>query len=126
MIVYLLFAIYGVALVFVLAFVHARFRAANRLLRTLKKDWESAGSKYAEFIVQAKEKIAALEPVPAARSNSESVINDDLRSRVLEMASEGASTAHIARTSGLSEGEIHVLLGLARIQAYRVGVDALQ
>ena len=116
--IYTALGVYGVLLLLVVAYVHAKFRAANQMLKALKHDWDSAETKHAGFIDQAQEQMTRLvTPAPVSRTPVTSdPVNGDLRNQVTTMSKKGIPTNDIARSCGLPEGEVDVLLGLARIQ----------
>ncbi len=120
---YTLLALYGGLTLVILTFVYAKFRTASRALRLLKIDWQNADSRHANLVEQAHEhmnqfsqlsKTAAPAASPAPVQTG--AISFDLRNQVVVMAKKGFTSGGIARTCGLNEGEVEVLLGMARLQ----------
>jgi hypothetical protein len=119
--VYIALGVYGVILLLVVAYVHAKFSAAARTLQMLSQDWNSAASKHAGFIDKAQEQITRLAaPAPAVPAPvSSEPLHGDVRNQVVTLGNKGMATTEIARSCGLPEGEVDVMLGLAKIQAPR-------
>jgi DNA-directed RNA polymerase specialized sigma24 family protein len=119
-IVYATLGLYGLLFAFMFLYVHNRFKMSTRVLSLLKNDWADAESKHSELVETAQERIARLSveiparapaPEPALRS-----VTSDTRTQVVAMGKRGLGLAEIARNTGLPEGEVDVLLGLARMQ----------
>ena len=116
--IYSFLALYGLLTVMILTYVHAKFRTTARALKMLATEWENAESRHAGFVGAAQKqlsKLAAVPPVPVQPARSTSV-NSDLRNQVVAMAKRGISVPDIARSCGLHEGEVEVVLGMVRIQ----------
>jgi DNA-directed RNA polymerase specialized sigma24 family protein len=117
-IVYATLALYGLLFVLTFLYLHTRFRAAKQVLALVKTDWEAAQSQHMGLVQSAQSQLARMpaqaakkrEPAPVAR------IATDTRSQVVAMGRKGMATPEIARSMGLPEGEVDVLLGLARMQ----------
>jgi hypothetical protein len=119
--IYSALALYGVLIVVVLAYVHARFSSANKLLQALQHDWASAESSHKNLLVHAREHVTKLtapapQPLPATAGGTRASVNFDTRNQVVAMGKKGLPPKDIARSCGLSEGDVDVLLGMARIQ----------
>ena len=118
-IVYSALGFYGILIAAVLLYVYQKFSGASRLLDSLKKDWESAETTHKSLLTQAKEHVTKLTPpatpavVVAAAPRS---VNFDIRNQVVAMGRKGFMPADIARACAMSEADVDVLLGLARIQ----------
>jgi hypothetical protein len=117
--VYSLLATYGLVTALVLTYVHSKFRVAAKMLKLLQNEWTSAESKHASIVGVAQEQLSKLSvPAPAVaaapvmRSAS---LNFDTRNQVVTMAKRGIPVADIARNCGLHEGEVEVLIGMARL-----------
>jgi len=117
--IYSFLALYGLLTVLILTYVHAKFRVANKTLKLLQTEWTNAESTHATFVGAAQEQLAKLAvpappvmAVPSARSAS---VGFDLRNQVVTMAKRGIGIADISRNVGLHEGEVEVLLGMARL-----------
>jgi hypothetical protein len=112
-------ALYGVITLVIAMYVRAKFRVASKTLNLLKTEWDTAESRHADFVGVAQQQISKLAvppppaPVPAARP---AVVGFDTRNQVVAMAKRGIGLNDIARACGLSEGEVEVLLGMARLQ----------
>ena len=116
--IYSFLALYGVLTVVVLTYVNAKFRTTAKTLKLLAAEWENAESRHAGFVGAAQEqlsKLAVPPPVPVVPARSTSV-NPDLRNQVVALAKRGVSAPDIARSCGLHEGEVEVVLGMIRIQ----------
>jgi hypothetical protein len=116
--IYSFLALYGLLTVFILTYVHAKFRTASKTLKLLTDEWESAQSRHTGFIGLAQEQLSKLSPPPAvpALSVRPASVNFDLRNQVVGMAKRGIAPSEISRSCGLHEGEVEVLLGMVRIQ----------
>jgi len=99
-------------------YVHAKFRSASKALKLLQTEWHSAETKHSSFVDLAQQSLSKLRiPAPAAAHVSRgSGIGFDLRNQILSMAKRGSTAQDIARTCGLQEGEVDVILGMARLQ----------
>jgi DNA-directed RNA polymerase specialized sigma24 family protein len=114
--------LYGLLFVCIFIYVHAKFRKADRLLKGLKKEWDGAESKHAGLIQVAQHRISRLgaeaevvKPGLAAPTVSQAV-PPDTRNQVTAMGRRGIPVSDIARSCGLPEGEVDVLLSMARMQ----------
>jgi hypothetical protein len=120
--IYSFLALYGVITIVVLTYVHRRFRLASQTLNLLKTEWDSAESRHADFVGVAQQQISKLAvappppPVVPAPAVRHSAVGFDIRNQVVSMAKRGIGVPEIARACGLHEGEIEVLLGMARLQ----------
>ncbi len=118
--IYAFLALYGLFTVLILTYVHSRFRIATRTLKLFQAEWTSAESSHATLVGAAQEQLAKLSanapppvlPLPATRQTS---VGFDVRNQVVAMAKRGIGIADIARNSGLHEGEVDVLLSMARL-----------
>ena len=118
-IVYATLGLYGLLFAFMFVYLHGRFRASSKILALLKTDWAAAESTHADLVGTAQEKIARLAveiPVKAQSQPVVKTVTSDTRTQVVAMGKRGLGVAEIARTMGLPEGEVDVLLGLARMQ----------
>jgi DNA-directed RNA polymerase specialized sigma24 family protein len=118
-IVYAMLGLYGLLFAFMFLYLHNRFRMSSKVLALLKTDWAAAESTHADLVGTAQEKIARLAveiPVKAQSQPVVKTVTSDTRTQVVAMGKRGLGVAEIARTTGLPEGEVDVLLGLARMQ----------
>ena len=118
--IYTFLALYGLLTVLILGYVHSRFRAAAKTLKLLQAEWTSAESAHASLIGTAQEQLAKLTvPAPASTMTIPVTrtrpVGFDVRNQVVAMAKRGIGIADIARNSGLHEGEVDVLLSMARL-----------
>lgn len=116
--IYSLLALYGLLTVLILTYVHAKFRVATKTLKLLQTEWSSAESRHANFVGVAQEHLSKLTvPAPpvAAPVARTAAVGFDTRNQVVAMAKRGMVITDIARTCGLHEGEVEVLLGMARL-----------
>jgi hypothetical protein len=117
LLVYSALALYGVMMLMLIAYVHAKFRTAAKALKRLQTDWDSAASTHESFVGVARERLAKLHSNPAAaQAPRHATIGVDIRYQVVAMAKRGTAITDIARTCGLQEGEVDVILGMARLQ----------
>jgi hypothetical protein len=114
--------LYGLLFVGIFIYVHMKFRKADRLLKGLKKEWDGAESKHSGFLQVAQHRISRLgaepevaKPGPAAPSVFQAVATDT-RNQINAMGRRGIPASEIARSCGLPEGEVDVLLSMARMQ----------
>ena len=111
--------LYGLLFVCVFAYVHVKFRKAARALQSLQKDWASAESMHTGLLESAQNRITkfAAEPSSVKPYATRAVpVTVDTRSQVTAMGRRGFPVSEIARSCGLPEGEVDVLLGMARMQ----------
>jgi hypothetical protein len=118
--IYSFLAAYGLLTVLILTYVHSRFRIATRTLKLLQTEWTSAESSHATLVGAAQEQLAKLTvtaPPPALSLpvTRKTAVGFDIRNQVVAMAKRGIGIADIARNSGLHEGEVDVLLSMARL-----------
>jgi hypothetical protein len=113
-------SVYVITLAFILTYVHAKFSKANRLLRIVQQDWNSAQTSHASLLTEARDhvtKLSVSKPAKAfAITSNRPAVNVDLRHQVIAMGKKGFSTSEISRSCGLPESEVGVLLGLARLE----------
>jgi len=116
--IYTVLALYGLLTIAVLAYVHNRFRAATGILKSLQVEWDNADSRHAGFVGKAQEQIAklAVPAVPVASAVKNAAVGFDVRNQVVAMGKKGFKTLEIAKSCGLHEGEVDVLLSMARLQ----------
>jgi hypothetical protein len=115
--IYSFLAAYGLMTVTLLLYVQSKFRHAAKLLQALQAEWSTADSRHAGFVGKAQEQIAKLSaPAPAAKPVKTSTVNLDIRNQVVAMGKKGFTAPEIAKTCGLQEGDVEVLLGMARLQ----------
>jgi DNA-directed RNA polymerase specialized sigma24 family protein len=118
-IVYATLALYGLLFAVTFLYMHNRFRMSSRVLSLLKNDWADAETKHSELVETAQQRIARLSvemPVRAQAEPQVKGVTSDTRTQVVAMGKRGLGLAEIARNTGLPEGEVDVLLGLARMQ----------
>ena len=118
--IYSFLALNGLMTVLILTYVHAKFRVATKTLRLLQTEWSSAESSHSSFVGAAQEQLAklAVPAAPPAMSTQPArgaAVGFDVRNQVVTMAKRGIGVAGIARNCGLHEGEVEVLLGMARL-----------
>jgi hypothetical protein len=116
--VYSFLAVYGVMFLLLATYVHAKFRTASKTLQLLQTEWQSAESKHANLANVAQEHLSKLTapasaPTPLVRNTG---IGFDIRNQIVNMAKRGITVNDIARKCGLQEGEVDVILGMARLQ----------
>jgi hypothetical protein len=117
--IYSFLALYGVLTVVLITYVHAKFRTATKTLKLLEAEWQTAESRHAGFVGVAQERLSKLAEAPRAMPqlpDRHTAVGFDLRNQVVAMAKRGIAATDIARSCGLSEGEVEVVLGMVRIQ----------
>ena len=119
LVVYTSLALYGLLTVVLIAYVHAKFRTATKALRLLRAEWQSVQSNHETFVGDAKEKLSKLK-APLTSTNAlpsrARAVRLDARHQIVSMAKRGMRTSDIARVCSLQEGEIEVILGVARLE----------
>ena len=119
-IVYATLGLYGLLFAFTFVYLHSRFRASARVLGLIKTDWAAAASKHTGLVESAQDQISRLSVETPARAqvltSVQPAVTTDTRNQIVAMARKGLPVTEIARSVGLSEGEVDVLLGLARMQ----------
>lgn len=116
--IYSFLAAYGLLTVLILIYVQTKFRVAARTLSTLQTEWQKAQSIHAGFLGTAQEhlsKLTAPKPAPAVAVRNPGV-NFDKRNQVVAMAKRGIAAPEIARSCGLNEAEVEIVLGMVRLQ----------
>ena len=118
--IYAFLALYGIVTAVVLTYVHAKFRLATKTLKMLKTEWDNAETRHADFVGVAQQQISKLAVAPAPAVAQPVVrhasVGFDTRNQVVAMAKRGMVVGDIGRACGLHEGEVEVLLGMARLQ----------
>lgn len=116
-VIYSVLAAYGIAIALVITYVHTKFRGAAKTLMLLQTEWHSAESKHSTFVGMAEDKLSKLsKPAPPVAQVPRSGLGLDMRNQIVTMAKRGIRVNDIARTCGLQEGEVDVILGMARLQ----------
>ena len=113
--VYSFLAVYGLLTVVILAYVYAKFRFAAKALSMLDTEWKSAEAMHAGFVGKAQQQISKLS-VPVPPPVRQASITGDMRKQVVAMGKKGLDAIEIAKACGLHEGEVDVLLGMARLR----------
>jgi hypothetical protein len=98
-------------------YFHLRTRAVDQVFRTLKKEWTEAESRHVGLFRNAQASLNRLgTDKPKAEIQPQTAISVDVRNQVAAMAKKGLTVLDISRSCGLPEGEVDVLLGLARLK----------
>ena len=113
--IYSFLAVYGLLTVAILAYVHAKFRFATKALSMLNAEWKSAEAMHAGIVGKAQAQISKLS-VPVPPPVKQASVSGDMRKQVVAMGKKGLRAIEIAKACGLHEGEVDVLLGMARLQ----------
>jgi len=121
MIVIYALAAQAVLFALLLSFLYFRLGSTNRLLLTFQKNWSSAEANHKTLVDEAREKLtefssAAPQAKQFAITPKRGSLSSEIRTQVLSLARKGFAAADIARTCGLPESDIGVLLGFARLQ----------
>src|SRR3989442_15432576 len=104
--VYSFLGLYGLLMLLLITYVHARFRVASKTLKLLQTEWQSAESKHSTFVGIAQERLSKLRvaaPAAAASSAKTGAIGLDVRRQIVAMAKRGITANDISRTCGLQE-----------------------
>src|SRR5262245_2695226 len=97
LLVYSFLALYGVMMLMLIAYVHAKFRTAAKALKRLQTDWDSAASTHENFVGAARERLSKLRSNPAASQPPRHAgIGADIRHQVVAMAKRGTAVPDIA------------------------------
>jgi hypothetical protein len=121
MIVIYALAAQAVLFALLLSFLYFRLGSTNRLIVTFQKNWATAEANHKTLVDEARVKLTELSPA-APQANQFAItpkrgsLSSEIRTQVLALGRKGFTTADIARTCGLPENDIGVLLGFARIQ----------
>jgi len=101
-----------------LTYVHAKFRTASKALKLLETQWQTAESLHAGFVGTAQEQLSRLAATPVVQTLPirRTAVNSELRNQVVAMAKKGITGPEIARSCGLNEGDVEVVLGMVRLQ----------
>ena len=113
--IYYFLAVYGLLTVFVLTYVYAKFRFTTKTLSLLTAEWRNAEASHAGFVGEAQQRLSKLS-VPAVPAINRTAVSNDMRKQVTAMGKKGMHAAEIAKACGLEEGEVEVLLSMARLQ----------
>ena len=117
--IYSFLALYGLFTVLILAYVQSRFRLAAKTLEVLQAEWASAESAHATLVGTAQQQLAKLtvsaSPPALTTPVTSRPVGFDVRNQVVALAKRGIGIGDIARNSGLHEGEVDVLLSMARL-----------
>jgi hypothetical protein len=113
--IYSFLALYGLLTILILVYVQTKFRSATKILEILQTEWDTADSRHAGFVGKAQEQIAKL-AAPAPSPSKPASINFDMRNQVVAMGKKGFTAIDIAKTCGLQEADVEVLLGMTRLQ----------
>ncbi len=115
--IYLALALCGLSVLLLALHVQRKFMRAGGALSSLNKEWEDAQSKFFQIAEVAEQRMEGLDPNPGSQvpPQPRSEVSFDVRSQVAAMGKRGLDAPEIARSAGLSEGEVEVLLGMSRI-----------
>ena len=114
--IYLALGLCGLSIVFLALHVQRRFVRASGALTTLNREWAEAQAQFMNLAEVAQRQMSTQtvhEKAPPQEPVGE--ISSGLRNQITAMSRNGAAAEDIARTAGLSEAEINVLLGMARV-----------
>jgi hypothetical protein len=117
-VVYSFLGLYGLLMLLLIAYVHAKFRSAGRMLKRLQSEWQIAETQHSNFVGLAQDRLSKLSAPPptAVTAPRHTGIGTDVRGQVMAMAKRGIEATDIARSCGLQVGDIDVILGMARLQ----------
>jgi hypothetical protein len=99
-----------------------KFRRTSRLFESFQRQWTEAASAHKTLLSEARERvstIAAPPPDTLAFHPRRPSLSTEARSHVVAMSRKGLQPAEIARTCGMPESAVQVVLGFARLQETR-------
>jgi DNA-directed RNA polymerase specialized sigma24 family protein len=114
--------LYGLLFVGIFIYVHMKFRKADRLLKRLKNEWKDTESKHAGLLQIAQHRLqrhgarSEVAMPEAAPPSAPQAVLPDTRNQITAMGRRGIPASEIARSCGLPEGEVDVLLSMGRMQ----------
>jgi hypothetical protein len=114
-------AVQVVLLAIIVAYIW-KFRKAGRLFESFQRQWTAAAADHKTLLTEAQERVNSLtapRPETLVFQTRRPQLISDARNHVVAMAKKGASPDEIARTCGLPENAVHVMLGFARLQETR-------
>ena len=117
--IYLALGLCGLSIIFLALHVQRKFVRASSALTTLTREWEDAQARFFKIAEAAQQQIGSLDTEPSlrvSRPEPNGEISFGLRNQVSAMGKNGATADEIARTAGLSEAEVSVLLGMSRVE----------
>ena len=115
--IYLTLLLVALSMLLMANYIRRKFRSTNGKLASLDKEWESAQSDFRDAAASAREQLSHLVPSrgePAVARQAVEV-GSGLRKRVVAMRKKGRSSPEIAAALGLTEAEVDVLIGMARL-----------
>lgn len=115
LLIYTALAINGVLTLLILWYVYARLRHAGVAVSKLQSDWISAESRFSGMLDQTQQRLQTLPASSNSRTSRRGGLNPEMRNQVTALRKKGLDVPDIARSIGLSEAEVHVLLGMARM-----------
>ena len=115
--IYLSLVLCGLSIILLALHVQRKFVRARGALATLDREWQDAQANFLKIADVARQQIGSMESAaPSVRMvQPAGEISLDLRNQVRAMGKRGKDSSEIARTAGLSEAEVDVLLGMSRI-----------
>ena len=112
-----LFVVQGIALMSVLGYVWTRFRKTRLVIGAFQQQWEFAESNHKSLLVQARERVNSFsQPAPTQPIPGRLPLTAETRNHVAAMGRNGVSATEIARTCGIPENAVSVLLGFAQLK----------
>ncbi len=120
--IYLALGLCGLSIIFLALHVQRKFVRASGALTALNREWEDAQARFFKIAEAAQKQIGSLEIEPhlvgrqVSRQESSGEISFAVRNRVIAMGKSGATPGDIARSAGLEEAEVNVLLGMSRVE----------
>lgn len=117
--IYLTLLLVGLSVIALANYIRRKFRSANGKLATLDKEWTSAQSEFLEAAAAARERLSTFVPSQAepAAGRPQVEVGSGLRKRVVALRKKGQSPPEIAGALGLTEAEVDVLIGMARLSS---------
>jgi hypothetical protein len=101
-----------------------KFRRTSQLFESFQRQWTEAESRHQTLLTEARERVHNIVTPPPDTllfQPRRPSLNSEARSHVVNMSRNGASAGDIARTCGIPESAVHVVLGMARLQESRNG-----
>ena len=115
--IYLSLVLCGLSIILLAFHVRRKFVRASGALKTLNREWQDAQANFFKIADVARQQIGSMESAAPSVGIVQPAgeISFDLRNQVTAMGKRGKDSSEIARTAGLIEAEVDVLLGMSRI-----------
>ena len=99
-----------------------KFRRTSRLFEKFQQQWAAAESSHKTLLAEAHERVSNITTPPPdtlAFHPRRPSLSSEARNHVVAMSKNGLPADEIARTCGIPENAVNVVLGFARLQDSR-------